>query len=217
MGARMMNPRAKVILEWSTRQDFDPEHPFADPRIDVVSSLDVSAPKHQAVEYGLYAVSGGEKRSLAIPVYDWGKIYESLARSVLEGNWKDDGAEAAGAVKAVNYWWGLSSDAIDIVMSEDVGSGLRRLVELVKAHIREGGCWPSEGLVRDQAGVARCPADGRLTPADVIAMNWLTDNVVGGFPETSSLKPEARSLVELQGVREVDMPDASRFSWKAGE
>lgn len=217
MGARMVNPRAKVILEWSTRLDFDPEHPFADERIDVISSRDVSAPRHQDVEYGLYSIKNGEKRSLAIPVFDWGRIYESLVRSVLEGNWKDDGGESAKAVKAVNYWWGLSSDAIDIVMSEDVDSGLRRLVELVKAHIREGVFWPFEGLMRDQAGVARCPADGRLTPADVIAMNWLTDNVVGGFPETSSLKPEARSLVELQGVREVDLPDASRFSWRAGE
>ena len=214
MGARMMNPRAKVILEWSTRRDFDPEKPFADAKIDVISSLDVSAPRHQAVEYGLYSVSGGEKRSLAIPVYDWGRIYSSLARSVLQGNWKDDGAEPA---RAVNYWWGLSSDAIDIVMSEDVDSGLRRLVELVKAHIREGAFWPFEGLMRDQAGVARCPADGRLSPADVIAMNWLTDNVVGGFPETSTLKPDVRALVELQGVREVNLPDASQFSWRDEE
>lgn len=214
MGARMVNPRAKVILEWSTRREFDPEQPFADPKIDVISSLDVSAPRHQDVEYGLYSVRNGEKRSLAIPVFDWGRIYESLARSVLMGNWKDVGAEPS---KAVNYWWGLSSDAIDIVMSEDVGSGLRRLVELVKAHIREGVFWPFEGLMRDQAGVARCPADGRLSPADVIAMNWLTDNVVGGFPETSALKSEARALVELQGIREVDLPDASQFSWKEEE
>ena len=71
--------------------------------------------------------------------------------------------------------------------------------------------------MRDQAGVARCPADGRLSPADVVAMDWLTDNVVGGFPETSALKPQARALVELQGIREVHMPDASRFSWKAEE
>ena len=214
MGARMVNPRAKVILAWSTRLDFDPEQPFADPKIDVISSLDVSAPRHQDVEYGLYTIRGGEKHSLAIPVYDWGRIYESLTRSVLKGNWKEDGAEAA---KAVNYWWGLSSDALDIVMSEDVDSGLRRLVELVKAHIREGVFWPCEGLMRDQAGVARCPADGRLSPADVVAMNWLTDSVVGGFPETSSLRPQARALVELQGIREGHMPDASQISWKAEE
>lgn len=214
MGARMVNPKAKVILSWSTLEDFDKDHPFADPRIDVISSLDVSAPRHQDVEYGLYSIRGDEKRSLAIPVFDWGRIYESLTRSVLKGNWKEDGAEAA---KAVNYWWGMNSDALDIVMSEDVTSGLRRLVELVKAHIREGVFWPFEGLIRDQAGVARCPADGRLSPADVVSMNWLTDNVVGGFPETSALKPQARALVELQGIREVNTPAANQFSWKAEE
>ena len=214
LGARMMNPRAKVILSWSTLRDFDPDHPFADPKIDIISSRDVSAPRHQDVEYGLFYQKGDVRRSLAIPVFDWGRIYESLTRSVMKGNWKDDGAETA---KAVNYWWGLNSNALDIVMSEEVDSGLRRLVELVKAHIREGVFWPFEGLIRDQSGVARCPADGRLSPADVIAMNWLTDNVVGGFPETSALKPEARALVELQGIREVDMPDAATFSWRAEE
>ena len=213
LGARMVNPRAKVILEWSTRQDFDPDRPFADARIDIISSLDVSAPRHADVEYGLYSVGGDEKRSLAIPVYDWGRIYESVTRSVLKGSYKDD----AAAATAVNYWWGLSSDAIDVVMSEDVGLGLRRLVELVKAHIKEGVFWPFEGLIRDQAGVARCSADGRLSPADIIAMNWLVDNVVGGFPETSTLKPQARALVELQGIREITLPEASRISWRAEE
>ena len=210
LGARMVNPRAKVILQWSTRLDFDPERPFDDARIDVISSHDVSAPRHQAVEYGLYSIKNGEKHSLAIPVYDWGRIYESVTQSVLNGSWKDD----AAAPKAVNYWWGLSSDAIDIVMSEMVGLGLQRLVGLVKAHIREGEFWPFEGLIRDQAGVARCDANGRLSPADIIAMNWLTDNVVGGFPETSGLKPQARALVELQGIHEIALPDASQFSWK---
>ena len=142
---------------------------------------------------------------------DWGRIYESLTQSVLKGNWKDDGAETA---QAVNYWWGLSSDAIDIVMSEEVDAGLRRLVELVKAHIREGVFWPFEGQIRDQAGVVRCPEEGRLTPADLIAMDWLTDNVIGGFPEIGELRPQARALVELQGIRQGALPDASRFSWQ---
>ena len=113
----------------------------------------------------------------------------------------------------MNYWWGLSSGAIDIVMSDIVDTGLRRLVELVREHIREGVFWPFEGLIRDQGGVARCPADGRLSPAALIAMNWLTDNVVGAFPGIGDLKPQARALVELQGIREVEMPSAGQFSW----
>ena len=211
LGARMVNPRVKVLLNWSTRVDFDPNRPFDDERVDIISSRDVSAPCYQDVENGLYSVSGSQKHSLAIPVFLWGRIYESLARSVLQGNWKDDGGAAA---HAVNYWWGLSSDAIDVLMSEEVDTGLRRLVSLVKDHIREGVFWPFEGLIRDQSGVARCPADGRLAPAELIAMDWLVENVVGGFPDTTDLRPQARALVELQGIREGAVPDAAQFNWQ---
>ena len=152
------------------------------------------------------------KESLAIPVLDWSRIYESLARSVLKGHWKEDGADTA---RAVNYWWGLSSDAVDLVMSQNMDIGLKRLVELVKEHIREGVFWPFESIIRDQAGAIRCPVDGRLSPADIIAMDWLVDNVVGGFPAIGELKDEARALVELQGIREIEMPSPSAFSWKA--
>ena len=214
LGARMVNPRARVILAWSTRRDFDPKRPFDDPGVQIISSLDVSAPSHSAVEYGLYALRDGKKRSLAVPVMDWGRIYESLARSVLKGNWEEDGAEQP---QAVNYWWGLSSDAVDLVMATNMDAGVTRLVELVKEHIREGVFWPFEGIIRDQEGNIRCPGDGRLSPADIISMNWLVDNVVGGFPDTVDLKEQARALVELQGIREIALPQSSAFSWRVEE
>ena len=214
LGARMVNPRAKVILEWSTRKDFNPDDPFGDETVQIISSRDVGAPSHHAVEYGLYSVDGGEKQSIAIPVLDWSRIYESVARSVLNGSWKEMGA---GQGKAVNYWWGLSSGAVDLVTSQRLDIGLKRLVDLVKEHIREGVFWPFESIIRDQAGEIRCPVDGRLTPADVIAMDWLVDNVVGGFPDKDDLKPYTRALVELQGIKEISLPAASAFSWKAEE
>ena len=46
-------------------------------------------------------------------------------------------------------------------------------------------------------------------------MNWLVDNVVGGFPVTGELKPQTRALVELQGIREITAPSPASFSWKA--
>ena len=214
LGARMVNPRAKVILAWSTRRDFDPDRPFDDPGVEIISSRDVGAPSYSAAEYGLYTVRGGRTQSLAIPVLDWSRIYVSLARSVLKGNWKEDGV---GQPRAVNYWWGLSSDAVDIIMSRHMDVGVKRLVELVKEHIREGVFWPFEGIIRDQTGVARCEGDNRLSPADIIAMDWLVDNVAGGFPDTADLKDQARALVELQGIREITLPDPSSFSWRAEE
>ena len=212
LGARMVNPRAKVVLSWSTKVNFDPQNPFIDPSVQIISSRDVGAPSYRNVEYGLYTVKEGKKNSIAMPLFDWGRLYECLTRSVLNGNWKDDGAEAS---KAVNYWWGLSSDALDIVTTERLDPGLQRLFDLVKEHIREGVFWPFEGFIRDQDGNERCPRDGRLTPADVISMDWLVDNVVGGFPDTDELKPEARALVELQGIKEISTPSADSFSWRA--
>lgn len=214
LGARMVNPRARVFLKWSTHQAFDPADPFGDPSVQIISSRDVGAPSHSAVEYGLYAQKDGLKQSIAVPVLDWSRIYESLVYSVLKGSWKGDGEEQP---KAVNYWWGLSSNAVDLVMSQRMDVGVKRLVELVKEHIREGVFWPFEGIIRDQAGAARCEGDNRLSPADIIAMDWLVDNVVGGFPAVDELKPYARALVELQGIREITLPEPSSFSWKAEE
>ena len=212
LGARMVNPRVKVILEWSSRPGFNPDDPFGDPSVEIISSRDVGAPSQSAIEYGLYAQRGDKKQSIAIPVLDWSRIYESIARSVLNGNWENDGV---GKPQAVNYWWGLSSDAIDLVTSERMDIGLKRLVELVKEHIREGVFFPFESIIRDQAGEVRCPVDSRLTPAEVISMDWLVDNVVGGFPANDDLKDESRALVELQGIKQINLPAPSSFSWKA--
>ncbi len=215
LGARMVNPRAKIILSWSTRKDFDPDQPFSDPGVEIISSRDVGAPSHHAVEYGLYTVHEGQKSNIAIPVFDWSRIYESLTRSVLNGTWKDDANETG--VKAMNYWWGLSSDAIDIVVSQRLDPSLKRLVELVKEHVREGSFWPFEGSIRAQDGQERCTADSRLSPADVITMDWLADNVEGAFPKLEALKDEAKALVEMQGIREIRQPEAAAFSWREEE
>ena len=214
LGARMVNPRARVKLVWSASRDFDPQNPFVDPSVEIISSRDVGAPSYSNVEYGLYTVKDGQKNSIAIPLFDWGRLYESLTRSVLNGNWKDDGVDAP---QAVNYWWGLSSEALDVVTTERLDPGITRLLDLVREHIREGVFWPFEGTIIDQDGNQRCAADGRLSPADVIAMDWLVDNVIGGFPDTESLRDEARAMVELQGIREIKLPDASTFSWRSEE
>lgn len=214
LGARTVNPRAKIYLNWFTREDFDPEHPFLDPEIQIISSRDVGMPDH-SMEYGLYMLKNGEKSNIAIPVFDWSRIYESLVRSILNGTWKDQ-ADENGA-KALNYWWGISSNAIDIIMSRRLDPKVKRLVELVKEQMRQGEFFAFEGEIRDQSGELRCTEDSRLSPADVITMDWLADNVIGCFPEMEELKESAKALVEIQGIREIRQPDASWFSWRAEE
>lgn len=214
LGARMVNPRAKIYLNWFTQADFDKEHPFLDPEIRIISSQDIGAPNH-VTEYGLYVRDGDQKTNIAIPVFDWSRIYESLARSVLNGTWKEQGDE--NGAKALNYWWGISSNAIDVIMSRRLDPSVKRLIELVKEQMRQGEFFAFEGEIRDQSGEVRCAADARLSPADVITMDWLADNVVGSIPEIDALKDGYKALVEIQGIREIKQPDASWFSWRAEE
>ena len=52
-----------------------------------------------------------------------------------------------------------------------------------------------------------------LVQEDIIAMDWLLDNVVGDLPDMDMLKEEAHALVGLQGIKNTAGPDTSAFSW----
>ena len=213
LGARMVNPRAKIYLTWSALSDFDEAHPFDDPEIRVISNRDVSAPSHTALNHGLFRLTDeGEMENLGIPILDWGKMYLTLARSILNGKW---GADMSGA-RALDYWWGMSAGAIDIAVTQRLDPALARLIDMMRDGLRDGTVRPFEGLLVDQKGVVRCEKDEALSPAQILAMNYLLDNVVGHVPHTDRLRPEARALVELQGLRERRSPDVEEFSWSTG-
>lgn len=213
LGARMVNPRAKVYLTWSALSDFDEAHPFDDPEIRVISNRDVSAPSHTALNHGLFRINeDGEPENLGLPILDWGKMYVTLARSILNGKWSAD----MNGARALDYWWGMSAGAIDVALTQRLDPALARLINLMRDGLREGAVRPFEGLLVDQKGIVRCAADEALSPAQILAMDYLLDNVVGRVPHTDRLRPEARTLVELQGLRERRSPDVEEFSWSAG-
>jgi len=79
--------------------------------------------------------------------------------------------------------------------------------------IQTGSFNPFSGLLIDQQGNKRSEDGKELTPADIITMDWLLDNVVGDLPDLSMLKEEAHALVGLQGIKHTTGPDTSAFSW----
>ena len=40
-----------------------------------------------------------------------------------------------------------------------------------------------------------------LQPGEIIAMNWLAENVIGSIPDASSLTGEAQIMADFQSVR----------------
>ena len=65
-------------------------------------------------------------RNLAMPLWHWGKFYEELIRTVMNGNWKYD--DSGASKKAINYWWGMSSDVVDVIVRKIYRIGTQRLV-----------------------------------------------------------------------------------------
>ena len=51
-----------------------------------------------------------------------------------------------------------------------------------------------------QSGNIECKDGERLSPQEIITMNWLAENVIGRIPEAEELTDDAQRLLQLQGV-----------------
>ena len=56
--------------------------------------------------------------------------------------------------------------------------------------------------ILSQDGTLRCTPGSTLTPAEIISMDWLADNIIGSFPEPEELTEPARRLVSFQGIEQ---------------
>ena len=202
LGAKMTNPRAKVHLEWSCRKNQDIYESFRNKNISHISEMDMITPAVHNKSYGLIRLEkDGDNKTLATTLWDWGKLYEKIVQTILYGAWKKD-SEGEGN-RALNYWWGMSSDVIDVVLSREVPPDTRRLVGLLKKAISKGEFNPFSGILIAQNGEVISNSDESvLAPEDIIKMNWLNDNVIGSIPSKDELQEETLKLIELQGILE---------------
>jgi hypothetical protein len=148
---------------------------------------------------------------MALPVWHWGVFYEQLIQSILSGSFKREGSSD----KAYNYWWGISAGVIDVICSNNVPVETRRLVELMREAISSGKFYPFACELLDQNGEVKSSADNRLSPEEIMKMDWLLDNVVGEIPTLETLKQEARPVVALAGVSGTEESSDSRAAAKA--
>ena len=212
LGARLVNPRAQVFLDWSSCRDHDVFETFRRNDISIICNRDISAPAHASREFGLYRVEkDGTPRNLAMPVWNWGSLYETILRSLLSGSWNDDSESADGLAMA--YWPGISTGAVDVFYSQRLPDGVQQLVEMIKRLLQSGSFNLFSGKIVSQDGAVHSEIDEGLSPAQVIAMDWLCDNVIGSIPDLAQLKPEAHPLVRLQGINDTARPDPSSFAW----
>lgn len=198
LGAKFVNPRSEVYLEWSTRRDHDPYKIFWDKQVSYVSNQDMITPLNESRQYGLYHIDNDVITNLVMPVWDWGCFYEKLIRSVISGSWKKE--DDTEGYRALNYWWGMSAGVIDIICSQNVPAPTKQMVELLKQLIIKGDFSPFDGEVVAQDGTVMSRSGTRMKPEEIVKMDWLVDNVIGSIPKIEELTDQAKPVVDIQGV-----------------
>lgn len=198
LGAKMINPRAEVYLEWSKKKDTDIMENIRRAGATIVSGKDMVIPEDASRYFGLYRLENETPYSLAMPVWHWGKFYERLIRTIMDGTWKYD--DNTAAKKAINYWWGMSAGVVDVICSQNLPIGTKRLVELLKDTIRTGEFNPFSGILYSQSGMIQGDPNRSLSPEEIVTMDWLAENTIGTIPKQTELEEQTKPILSQQGL-----------------
>ena len=170
IGVKMVNPNATIQLEWTTvRSKQEILEDFKANEVNLVSCLEMIVPNSPSRYFGLVNIEKDEPENLTAVIWNWGALYKKLVETVQNGAWDSAGSDGV----ALNYWWGMSADVIDVICSENIPNGTRRLIEFLKNSIRAGSFHPFDGLIYAQDGRAKCTQGKSLKAEEIITMNWL--------------------------------------------
>ncbi len=186
LGAQLTNPRAEITLRWSCVEK-DALDALAWEGVSLISNRDIPTPDRIREPWGLCRIENGKFHSLASPYWHWGNVYTNLIRSVLSGGWE---ALSAPDGQAVNYWWGMDIRAVDILLGDDLPTGVRHLAGILRKGIIDGSIQPFP----------------EATPEKILHMDTLLECVHGSIPKYEDLLPMARPIARLQGVYRDAIP-----------
>lgn len=201
-GAKMINPRVKVHVKWARLKEHHCRKELEEEGISYISGDDLITPMFPSLEYGLYhRRPDGEIDNLAMPFCNWGRFYEIILDQVCRSGGHKDQKEK----RAINYWWGMSADIIDVICSNNLPRGSKRLIRLLSDSIRSGVFRPFSGTFTTQSGeLIGEEGSKEMSPEDIISMDWLLENVVGTIPDISEFKEEYQPMIRLQSKRIQD-------------
>lgn len=203
LGARLTNPRAKIILKWSCLPG-NPILEFKNAGISVISNRDEAGGNTDlAWDLGTYMVKPeGGLQPLASPRWNWGSYYEKTVQSLLNG-----GIEALRDGKhAINDWWGLSTGVVNVEMDGHLPDGVKILAQILKNGIINEDIDPFLCPIRDQKGNQVSDGHRRFTPDELMRMDWLCENIEGSIPPFDELLEKSQNLVRLLGIYRDSIP-----------
>ena len=213
IGAAMADPQVKIYLEWESRRDANWWWVMVDKGIHVISATDSMHSVDGSDAFGVCHVERCEPgkgndlsgtcriTNLAVPIYKWGKLYEIIVKTMIEGTYNASPVDKKD--QATNYWWGMISGVVDIELSDDLSTYTRQLVAVLKKDIIDGRFNPFDGELISQNGLVKPEGGEPLSSKDIIMMDWLNENIIGEIPKIDTLTDEAKSTVKFSGVEKA--------------
>lgn len=199
LGAQMVNPRARVCLEWSSVGGADAALKRLNERgVRIISCQDVVGREQgDRSAFGLSLFTGDGQENLVLPVWQWGAYYEEMIRRIQDKTLRTEYEQSS---KALNYYWGMASGVVSVECSERIPAGTRRLADLLQKGICAGAFDPFHGPIYTQDGRVIGKDGEVLTAEEIIGMDWLVDNVDGELPRYWQLNETGRATVDQVGV-----------------
>ena len=171
----------------------------------MVSGRDAPVPGRPQREFGTFLIRpGGVLQDLATPFWHWGQFYENVVRSVLDGGWARDKSGNDG--RAVNYWWGMNSGVMDVLLSRELPQDVQHLARILREGIISGMIDPFACRITAQDGSIKNSGRRGLDLEQIVHMDWLCDAVDGHVPEYDELAEASRPMYRMQGIHRDRLP-----------
>lgn len=182
LGARSINPNAKVKVTW-TNTWYDPAKEkdaaiaLLDQGVDIIGQYqDTTAAQQAAEERGAFSIGSDLDMSASAPnanmtsaVWNWGPYYVQAVQSVIDGKFKSE-----------NYWGGIDTGIADISpLTKNAPAGAQEKVDAAKAKMVDKSWDVFTGPIKDQTGAIKVQDGQKLTDKELLSMDWLVEGVEG--------------------------------------
>ena len=181
LGVQLTRPNAKIQLKWSgvagaSKNDLMEQNSSKTPA-DVFQKVDENG------QLGLFRINNeGHCEQIAAPCRNWGTFYVRLVKCFLTRE-LDAAPFSKYGEQAVNFWWGLASDVVDLVWTEHLPEGTKALINMIKNGVRNRSIDPFARKIISQNGEIRNDGTKNLSPEEILTMDWLSENIIGCIPE----------------------------------
>ena len=139
-----------------------------------------------------------------MPIWNWGVYYEKLIRSMINKTFQ---TEYESSKKAFNYYWGMSAGVVELICSNHLPEGVKKLVGVLQNAICNGTYNPFQGIIKTQSGEQLENIFGVLNLQQIIDIDWLLENIEGEIPEYEALSEEGKETVESAGAPKTEFTE----------